>query len=52
VRTPKASTQGVPRMLSQNEVRGMPDASENKTHALILLLATTGLRISEALDAR
>ena len=27
-------------------------ASEGKTHALILLLVTTGLRISEALDAR
>ncbi len=30
----------------------MLEASEGKTRAMILLLATTGLRISEALDAR
>lgn len=51
VRTPKVSTGGAPRMLAKSEVRAMLDAAEPKWRAMILLLATTGLRISEALDA-
>lgn len=52
VRTPKVATEGAPRMLSQAEVRAMVQASEGKCRALIVLLARTGLRISEALDAK
>ena len=38
-------------MLSRAEVRAMVDAGSPKGRALVLLLSTTGLRISEALAA-
>lgn len=50
--SPKVATQGAPRILSRGEVRSMMDAASPKGRALVLLLATTGLRISEALAAR
>lgn len=51
VRTPKVATEGAPRMLTQEEVKSLLAAATPKGRALVLLLATTGLRISEALDA-
>ncbi len=51
VRTPKVASEGAPRILSKDEVQAMLDVAEPKWRAVILLLATTGLRISEALDA-
>ncbi len=49
--SPKVSTQGAPRMLTQLELAGLMHAASPKGRALLLLLATTGLRISEALSA-
>jgi len=51
VPTPKVATAGAPRMLSTAEVRAMLEAASPKAAALVRLLATTGLRISEALAA-
>jgi len=51
VRGPKVATEGAPRMLSREDLRAMMAAATPKGRALLLLLATTGLRISEALDA-
>ena len=48
---PKVAAPAAPRMLSRGEVRAMVDAGSPKARALVLLLATTGLRISEALGA-
>lgn len=51
VPTPKVATAGAPRMLSTAEVRAMLEVASPKGAALVRLLATTGLRISEALGA-
>lgn len=51
VRTPEVSTEGAPRMLTQDEVKALLEAATPKGRALILLQATTWLRVSEALDA-
>ena len=51
VPTPKVPTQGAPRMLAREELRRMLAVATPKPRALVLLLCTTGLRISEALSA-
>ena len=51
VPTPKVPTQGAPRMLAREELRRMLEVATPKPRALVLLLCTTGLRISEALAA-
>ena len=51
VPTPKVPTQGAPRMLTRDELHAMLACATPKVRALVLLLATTGLRISEALGA-
>ncbi|MDE3095812.1 MAG: tyrosine-type recombinase/integrase [Chloroflexota bacterium] len=51
VLAPRVAADGAPRMLSREELRAMLAAAAPKGRALLLLLATTGLRISEALDA-
>lgn len=51
VRSPRVAPEGAPRMLSREELRSMLAAAPPKGRALLLLLATTGMRISEAMDA-
>lgn len=51
VRAPRVDAAGAPRMVQREELRAMLEAAAPRGRALLLLLATTGLRISEALGA-